>query len=139
MSVKILPRNSLTSARNRHSKMVNGRSPYQGETAENSEVSPAFKADRVFARSMTRMTELTIKTGKSHEIHPPPSPSSAVSYNLPATFFDWAYDPFGAKLDPEGSRFGFYALETPGIASKIVKNGAFQREKLTLIDLPLLG
>ena len=52
-------------------------------------------------------------------------------------FFDWAYGPLGAELDPEGSRFGFYTLETPGIASKIVKNGALQREKLTPKDFPI--
>ena len=56
---------------------------------------------------------------------------------MTATCFDWAYGPLATELDPEGSRFGFYTLETPGIASKIVKNGALQREKLTLTDFPI--
>ena len=41
-----------------------------------------------------------------------------------ATIFDLAYGPFAAELDPEESRFGFYALGTPGITPIPVQNGA---------------
>ena len=75
--------------------------------------------------------------GSVMELCLPPSKIEWGSIRISATFFDWAYGPLGAELDPEGSRFGFYTLETPGIASKIVKNGALQREKLTPKDFPI--